>query len=54
MKKRTETEMFEDILQILTEHGNLRRASLLNKANINYPKGMKMLRLMNELGWITI
>ena len=54
MNKRTETELFYDILQILIEQGNTRRASLLNRANVNYVKGQKILKIMSELGWITI
>jgi predicted transcriptional regulator len=54
IQKRNETKMFMDILEILTEQGNLPRSSLLNKANLNYIKGKKILLLMNELGWIEL
>jgi len=52
LNRRTETEMFRDILEILIEQGNQRRSTLLNKTNLNFVRGREILDLMRGFGWI--
>ena len=53
-KRRNETEIIEDVIQILREEGNMPKNRLLMKVQINSHTGKKILNFMLKWDMITI